>query len=161
MMLHKPNLAQLIYVAERLTDDEAREHEALGFGDYDPEEMAMRCNTQRGNAYVFLDKAGLPYYAVGFTLANPGVAIAWSLSTDDCAKHIMDMTRGVKKLIKGVLQGGVHRVQMSCLESRTAARRWFKALGAQHEATLRMMGRNGESVVVYSITKDSRQCAVS
>lgn len=155
-MLNKPNLAQLLYIAERMTADEVRERACLGFGDFDYEATALMCRSHRGPSHVFVDAAGLPYYVAGFSIINSGVAMAWSMSTDKCGKHVMEMTRISRAVIRSLMKdSGIHRVQMMCMATRSTARRWFEALGASHEATFKGYGRNGEDFVMYAITREA------
>lgn len=153
MKLNCPNLAQLLYLAQHMTDAEVQEYVTLSGMEFDPESHALRCYSYNGPAHV-LYAEGKPYYVGGFLLTSPHVANAWSIATDECSKHVLEMTRTFRAVIKGVLQGGVHRIHMGCLESRTPARRWYEAIGASHEATLRGAGENGENLVIYSILKE-------
>lgn len=153
-MLKQPTLLQLLYLTQRITAGERAEFEALAFGSYDAEEHASRMWRKRGPAHVFLDDAGLPYYAAGFEIGSPGVATAWSVSTDACASHVLEMTRVSRRVIGALLKDNVHRIQMSCLASRVTARRWYEALGADHEATFDHLGRNGENFVMYAVTRE-------
>jgi len=153
MKLARPNLAQLLYLAQNMTSAEVAEHVALTGDDFDPEALAIRCHSYNGPAHVFV-AGGKPYYVGGFTLTTPHTAAAWSIATDECEKHVLEMTRIGRRIVHGVLDAGVHRIQMTCLESRTMARRWYEALGAVHEATLRGVGAGGENLVVYAIVKE-------
>lgn len=151
----RPTLAQLLYLAEHLDADGLHENTCLGFGDFDAVATALRCHRYPGPAIV-LEAGGVPYYAAGLIPVNPGVSHTWSLSTADRFQHAKEMTRATKDMIEGVLWEGVHRVQIMCLESHTKARRWYAAFGAEHEATLRGAGRDGEDVVIYSIVRSRR-----
>ena len=114
----KPNLSSLLYLAARITSDERAEHEALSFGIYDPQEFAMRLFRKQGPAHLFLDGGDLPYYAAGFEISSPHVATAWSVSTDETQAHVLEMTRVSRKVIKALLAGDVHRIQMTCLANQ-------------------------------------------
>jgi len=153
-MLQKPNLAQLLYLAERMPPEEVLEHACLGFGDFDAEDVALRCYGQKGPSHVFVD-GGRPYFAAGFSIVNPGVAVSWSMSTEACLKHVLEMTRVSRAVIRTLLKdSGIHRVQIMCMASRQHARRWYESLGAAHEATLKGYGRNGEDFAVYAIHRE-------
>ena len=160
MKLNHPNLVQLIYLAQNMTAAEVVEHMAISGRDYNPEALAIRCHSYNGPAHVLLAN-GRPYYVGGFTVTAANTAQAWSIATDECAKHVLEMTRAGRRIVNDLLEAGVHRIQMSCLEAREPARRWYEALGAKHEATLHAAGKNGENVVVYSIVKDESHVPAS
>lgn len=156
MELQRPTLDQLTSLCRRMEPSEVVEHRAVDFS-FDPLLLARRLDASQfnGPSHVFVDAKGVPYYAAGFSLDRPHVASAWSVATPECAKHVVEMTRVSRAVIRTLLDNGVHRVSMACMVSRAPCRRWYEALGAKYEATLSKLGSGGEDFVIYAVLRES------
>lgn len=153
MMLRRPTYEQLVSICSHLETSELNERLAMDGFEYDPVLVASRLARRDGPAHVFLDDKRVPYFAAGFTLDRPGVMSAWSVSTPDCPKHVLEMTRVSRRVIRTLLQNGTHRINILCLASRLHARRWYESLGASLEWTLTAYGANGEDFALYTILR--------
>lgn len=154
MELITPNLTQLLFLTIHARQDEREEYEAI-HGVYDAEGWAMSLHAMlgRGPSHVFIDKAGVPYYAAGVAVVTPYVAQTWSVGTEEWRPHALEVTRVCRRVISKTLRTTVHRVQIMVMATRKDANLWCRALGAHRECVLRRYGMDGQDFEIHAAYK--------
>lgn len=113
---------------------------------------ALICQARWGKV---LGLPGKPIAVVGAHEVWPRVASVFMLATDDWPQIALSATRWVKRTLIPVIHGsGVHRADCQSIADHDVAHRWLRALGARHEATHPMMGRNGETFLTFVWERD-------
>lgn len=147
-------LKHLIYLCERMRDDERAQYMALsGSVDFAPEVAAVGFFNTPGLKFTVLGPDHLPAAAGGAEEIGPGVMQTWMVgSPEGWSTTWRSLTRAASWLVGGLLeQDGVRRVQATCTCARGAAAIWFeRSLGMQHEGIWRKYGRNGEDVALFA-----------
>lgn len=147
-------LKHLIYLCERMRDDERAQYMALsGAATFVPEVAAVGFFNTPGLKFTVLGSDCYPAAAGGAEEIGPGVWQTWMVgSPDGWSKAWRSLTRAASWMIGGILeQDGARRVQATCLCVRSAASTWFeRALGMQPEGIWRKYGRNGEDVALFA-----------
>lgn len=91
----------------------------------------------------------------GMIQQRPNVATLMFFATDDLPKIGSDLTRFIKqRLFPGYIARGTHRIECASLDGYEEVHRWLGVLGLTREATMLKYGRNGETYVQFSWTKE-------
>lgn len=150
--------SHLLYLCERIRDDEREQYMALSFTDtYDAEEAALVFANKGGMKFTVLDSDGFPAAAGGYEEVAPGVWQSWMVGTPDgWRREWRAMTKATRWLIDGLFQMGARRLQTNTLADRADAIRWYeKGLGLTYEGTLRGYGKGGEDVAQFARLRET------
>lgn len=155
LTLTKPLLADYIYIAHHMPEDQRRQWSALGDGKpFDPETMAICLASRSGPRWTLVEPDGTPVVLGGFDMIREGVWQDFMIGTEDgWRKHWRGITKHSKRVMDLMLNTEAHRLQCVALADRTMARKWFAAVGLEYEGTLRGYGYNGEDAVMYARIK--------
>jgi hypothetical protein len=147
-------LKHLIYLCERMREDERQQYLALsGAREFVPEVAAVGFFNTPGLKFTVLGADHYPAAAGGAEQINPGVWETWMVgSPDGWSSAWRSLTRAAAWMIGGLLdQDDVRRVQATCLCTRETASKWFeRSLGMRPEGVWRKYGRNGEDVALFA-----------
>ncbi|MDQ7996060.1 MAG: hypothetical protein AAGC76_09415 [Luteibacter sp.] len=147
-------LKHLIFLCERMRDDERAQYMALtGVESFAPEVAAVGFFNTPGLKFTVLGSDCYPAAAGGAEEIAPGVWQTWMVgSPEGWSTTWRSLTRAARWMICGLLeQDNVRRVQATCLCAREKAAEWFeRSLGMQPEGIWRKYGRNGEDVALFS-----------
>lgn len=148
-------LSDLVMVACAMREDEKDQWCAVtGASEYDPDAAARSFADQHGPSYCLLDGDGTPVLVAGFAQVRPWVWQAWMAgSLDAWEKHWRLITRECKRIGDALLATDAHRLQILALPERTAAHRWYEALGYRYEARLAQFFADGRDAVCYVKTR--------
>jgi len=138
------------YVALRMRALDAEEIFATRYAD-DREELAQAAASRLPFAWA-AGRDGEPIACIGAVECWPGVWEAWMFATDAFDSIGKGLTRWVRRvMLPAVRAAGCHRLHCHSLEGHTVAHHWLQSFGAEHEATLRGLGRGGEDFRVYKL----------
>lgn len=154
MTFTRPTLIQLAYLTANAQQDERREYAAI-HGNFYPDgwaiELAELCRS--GPSHVLCTKSGLPYFAGGANYQTGTTLSTWSVGTNLLREHVIEATRQTRRFLKALFDSGASRIQIMAMGERTAACRWYGALGAHLEATLEGYGVKGENFSLFAILR--------
>jgi hypothetical protein len=150
--------AHIVWVCDRLREDEQEQYEAFTGTVWQPEEGAAMFIAKPGPKFTILDAAGIPAAVGGYEEVMRGVWQSWMCGTDDgwrdCWRSI---TKGSRWVADQLLGGVAHRLQTNCLASRVKTMEWYeRGLGLKREGVMRKLGNRGEDAVMFSLTKEDR-----
>ena len=147
--------SDLVMLSYGMREDEKDQWCAVtGFEQYNAD-MAARifCNFV-GPSYCLVDKDGTPLAAAGFEEIRPKVWQAWMAGTPEAWRdHWKRLTREAKWAGDRLLATGANRLQIYALAERTAAHRWYEAIGYRYEATCEQFFADGRDAVCYVKTR--------
>jgi hypothetical protein len=94
-----------------------------------------------------------PVVAVGAAITHPNVASTFLYGVKGWeSKARIATTRFLRKaLVPSLCAAGVKRITVLAPAGDPTGERWKRYLGAQHEATLRKYGKNGEDFCLYTL----------
>ena len=147
--------SHLLYLCDRMRDDEIEQHRAIvGGGEFNPDAAAIGLMAIPGAIkFTLVDDDSLPLAAGGWHEVFPGVWQSWMVGTQPAwEKHWRSITKGCRWVMDGLFQqAGARRLQTNALASRTQAIEWYeRSLGMKREGTWRGFGINGEDVALFS-----------
>lgn len=109
---------------------------------------------QHPDVIVVSDSAG-PVVVGGLIRYRPNVASLLLFATDGMPRVGADLTRFIKhRLFAAYRDAGVHRIECSSLGGYTQIHRWLRALGLKQEARMEGFGRDGQTYLQFSWTKE-------
>lgn len=150
-VLSKPLLLDYVYITHRLPYDQQRQWEALTGTPFEAERMALSLASRLGPRWALIDTDETPLAIGGYEMLREGVWQDWLIGTEDAWRtRWRSITKHCRRMMDLMLRHEAHRLQTIALAERTAAHKWFGALGLEYEGTLRGYGYNGEDCVIYS-----------
>jgi hypothetical protein len=145
-------VTDLVRLAYEMRDDEKDQWCAVtGNAEYDPD-LAGRMFAQIGGvSWCYVNAAGEPVAAGGFEEVRPKVWQTWMAGTMEAwTDHWKAITRHSKRLGDRLIENGhANRIQTYALAERTAAHRWYEALGQRYESHLEQFFADGRDAVCY------------
>lgn len=150
--LTKPLLADYLFIAHHLPEDQQRQASALSDGSpYDPERFALAMACRVGPKWALVQQDGTPVAIGGYDMIRPGVWQDYLIGTVDGWKHYWrSITKHCNQVMAFMLKEEAWRLQCVALADRTMAHKWFKAVGLEYEGTLRNYGAAGEDCFMFS-----------
>lgn len=137
------------WVAQNMRPQDREEIFATQWTD-DPEELVR--NVMASGAFrwgVYVD--GMPVAMIGAMPRWPNVWTAWAFGTRDFKRVILTLTRHVKHfMMPALLNNGAVRVDAYALATHDASNKWLRSLGATPGKTLAGWGKNSETFVCYT-----------
>lgn len=151
LQLLVPRVSDLVEIAHAMRADERAQFVALsGAPAYDPDAAVRAFLGYAGAVFMLADAQRRPVVVGGFEPARPGVFDVWQAGTDaGWAQHGRSITRWSGRLIRDVLKGGAHRLQVTALASRTQAHAWYEALGFECEGVRRGYCADGQDAITF------------
>ena len=149
-------VTDLVRLAYEMRDDEKDQWCAVtGEPDYDADKAGRMFAQIGGISWTYVNAAGEPVASGGFEEVRPKVWQTWMAGTMEAwEQHWRPITRHAKRLGDSLLrEGHAHRIQTYALAERTAAHRWYEALGQRFEATLEQFFADGRDAVCYVKTR--------
>lgn len=145
----------ILYLAERMRDEEKEQFCALAYRDsFDPDEAARAFINIPGVKFCLVDAEGFALAAGGFEQIAPAVWQSWMLGSYEGWEHWRDLTKATRWLMGQLFNSGARRLQTSCLASRQKASEWFtRSLGMTHEGTRRDFGYGGQDVLDFALIR--------
>lgn len=152
MILHPGvSLIDAILVCNRVPEDEREQYTVFTGQPYNMEDAAISAVSAPGVKWTIMDDERTPIAIGGFVPLRPGVLQDWMHSTPLAwDRHGRAVTRLCRRVMDELLRTDAHRLQCVSLRSRTAAHRWYGALGLELEGTLCGYGTNGEDALIFS-----------
>lgn len=151
-------------VCRNMRDDEIRQHVLIAastddVSEYRPQVAALGMLNLGGVAFFGVDRKTSDPYVVGGYAPDPympGVWQSWMAGTEaGWRDHWRDITRAVRWVQGKLLDGGARRLETNCIASRVDAQRWYTDfLGMKLEGERREYCVNGESLMLYGITRE-------
>lgn len=142
----------ILYVADRMRDDDRREIFATRWAD-SPSQLAVDCLAAPGFKWVAHDDQ--PIAALGAIPRWPGVWSVWMFATDEFPRIGATLTRFVRRrMIPMLLEAGAHRAECLSIEGHDTAHRWLEFLGAKRSEPIMGLGKSGETFYCYSWARD-------
>lgn len=148
--------AHLVYLADRMRQDEQRQFTVATGSAYSPDAAAQwLVNTAaRSGVYAVtvLRTDGLPAAAGGFEMVAPGVWQSWMVGSEEgWAEQWRSLTKATLWLMDRVFEGGAHRLQTCATTERERAIEWFeRSLGFKPEGVFRHYGPLGEDIAHFA-----------
>jgi len=149
--------AHIVWVCDRLREDEAEQYEAFTGMVWNPEDGAAMFIAKPGPKFTILDAAGLPAAVGGYEEVMRGVWQSWMCGTDEgWATNWRSITKGSRWVADQLLAGAAHRLQTNCLASRTKTMEWYeRGLGLQREGVMRALGVREQDAVMFSRIREA------
>jgi hypothetical protein len=153
-MLCELNEAGLLYVADNMREIDKKEVFATRWDD-NPEDL-VDCIMAKGSfGWISVANDGIPVAAFGAIACWPGVWQVWMFATDRWDEVSSEVTKFIKRImIPAIKSTDWLRAECRSIEGHDTAHRWLEFLGATREASLKMLGKNGDTFHVYSWTND-------
>lgn len=147
MQIWPLNAITIAYVVDNMRDSDRREIFATRWTDSQAD-LVKDCLMCGHFGWVMgLER---PISFVGATPMHPGVWGVHMFATPEFRRIGHSLTRHVRRvMIPSLVSAGAHRAECKSMEGHDVAHRWLGYLGAQHEATLKEYGRNGEDFRLY------------
>jgi hypothetical protein len=148
--------SHILYLCDRMRDDEIAQYQALVSGQktFEPDAAALGfMNIPGAIRFTLVDDDSVPICAGGWHEFFPGVWQSWMVGTSEgWAHHWRSITKASRWVMDGLFQqAGARRLQTNALASRTQAIEWYeRSLGMTREGTWRGFGTNGEDVALFS-----------
>jgi hypothetical protein len=156
LRLAMPQLADYLYLAQRMRPDEQAQFLALsGLTTYDADTAARALALSTGPSWVLVGDDGLPVLAGGFEPERPGVWVGWQVGTlEGWAQHWRAITRMTRRINDDMLaRDDCHRLQIIAVTGRDKACEWYeRGLGYVREAVLRRYCADGQDAISYART---------
>lgn len=93
---------------------------------------------------------GEPVALVGAAPLWPGCWHAWAFGTHRWKEVVLTITKHIRRgIVPAMHEIGFNRVQVFALSEYDDAKRWLRMMGAEHEATHRAYGKNGEDFDLF------------
>jgi hypothetical protein len=142
----------LVYLCDRMREDERLQYEALTGCAYNPEVAATGFINLPGVKFTVIGPDGFPAASGGYHEVIPGVWQSWMVGTEEGWRTSWRLiTKATRWLIEGLMAGGARRLQTTALANRTCAIEWYtRALGLKYEGTHKKFGAHGEDVVAFA-----------
>lgn len=156
LRIASPVIEDFGYLARRMRPDEVAQWLALtGLPDYNADECARVFAAMRGPSYALIGPDGKPILLGGFEPVRAGVYRAWLLgSMAGWDAHWHAITRICRRLLRDLLAGDAHRVEVYALASREAAHGWYvDGLRMTREGTHPGWFADGQDAVSFAATK--------
>lgn len=148
-----PNLVEIQYICERLRERDHEEIFATRWSE-DTTRLAyemLQCRDFMWVAYYDNEPVAL----IGAYAKWPGSWSVFAFGTDKWPKVVLSLSRHVKNfMIPALYNAGALRCDCHALETHEDARRWLKFLGASEGPPLDNYGKNGQTFVCYSWTRE-------
>lgn len=157
--LTKPLLADYIYCAHYLPEDQRRQWVALWDGKpYDSERLAIMLASRPGPKWALVEQDGKPVCIGGYDMIREGVWQDFLIgSVEGWQNHWRSITKHCRRVMDVMLKTEAWRLQTVSLADRTRAHQWYRTLGLEYEGTLRAYGANGEDCFMFSrITRPTK-----
>lgn len=153
-------LIDILMVCSDLPQDEIEQIEAFSGSKFDAETIAVQIMSLGGSKWTGYDKeTHEPLVVAGFTQIGPTLWRSFMLASNKAwAEHGIEVTVECRRAIKQLIQDQQHiRLETVCLASRDKARKWYLAIGLEYESTMPAYGATGETAVLYTKTKGSKE----
>lgn len=153
-MMVPATLADFAFIAPQLRADEVEQFMAMtGAYVYDPDVAARTFSAITGPAWALVAGDGRPYLLGGFQQVRPGVANVWLMGTEaGWATHWRTITKTVKRVLRDMLEGAFHRIELVVLASRIQTMGWYSRLGFEREGVMKGWFANCSDAVAFSMT---------
>jgi hypothetical protein len=154
--LGMPIVEDYCHIARHMRADEIAQYLALtGLQEYVPDVAARSLVACDGQAFVMVDREGLPVLVGGFSPVRHGVFEGWLAGTEDgWAKHWRAMTKVCRRLMDDLLATDAHRIETFALTSRTAAHEWYeRGLLMSREGVMKGYFSDGQDAIVFARVK--------
>jgi len=127
----------------------------MGLTEYDADLAARVFIGFTGPSYCLVDGDGTPLVIAGFEQVRPKVWQAWMAGTPNAWRtQWKRITRECKRIGDALLASGdANRLQILALPERTAAHRWYEALGYRLEGRREQFFADGRDAVCYVKTR--------
>ena len=148
-------LRDVSFIAANMRDEDWREIHASGPMD-DRAEAGIMCHIASEFSWTAWIKDD-PVCAFGF--ARSGLPWVWSgfaFGTEKARRAIPSITRfGRTEAARLLLEAGARRVEVRSVVDHDLSHKWLEGLGATRECEMKEYGRNGETFVLYSWTRET------
>jgi hypothetical protein len=152
MTLTELQLDSVLYVAENMREWDKKEVYAGRWTD-DPYDLSADICSIGGVSFV-AGHSDEPIAVVGAIPVHPTLWSVFMFATDKFPEIGMSLTKFLKRTyIPGIFNAGALRGECRSMEGHTQAQEWLECLGAVREATLPMVGKNGETFHIYGFTR--------
>lgn len=151
------SFSDVAVLAPHIRPDEMDQMCALrGWAEYDPEAAGRWITgSLNSDSWALVGRDGLAFAVGGLDIVRPGVVECWGIATMDAwAEHWRLITMQSRRVVRGALQRGAHRVETVALASRTRAHEWYmRGLGMCNEGLRRGYFANGADGVGFALTR--------
>lgn len=149
----RPTFEGLRYICEHLRERDRAEIFATR---YVETADALAADTlQCGDFQWMVCLDGVPVASIGAFPAVPNVWTVWAYGTDQWPRVVRALTKHVRRFMApALMQTSAVRVHCFALKTHTEARNWLEALGARPEHELDNWGKNGQTFILYSWTRE-------
>lgn len=152
-----PIVEDYCHIARHMRADEIAQYLALtGLPQYVPDVAARALLSSGGQAFVLVDRAGLPVLIGGFAPVRRGVFEGWLAGTEKgWTKHWRAMTKVCRRLMDDLFaQGDAHRIETFALASRVEAHAWYeRSLLMPREGVMKGYFCDGQDAIVFARVK--------
>lgn len=150
-MIVKAKWPDILEVCLNLRQDDFDEVMATRWTD-DPYDLASDFAHAPGGKFAVIhnDKAVCIF---GVSPRTPGVSQGWLVGTNEIGKHGVEVAHACKKVIRGLFDADVHRIQAYSAAFHHQAHEWLEMIGFKRESTLSKFGKDGSDFYCYAITK--------
>jgi hypothetical protein len=152
-------LVDAIVVLKALPQNEIEQIEAFSGVEFDVETMAMQLMNQNGPKWTCrIIETREPLVVAGFIQIGTTIWRSFMLANERAwAEFGFEVTIHARKAVRLVVKDQEHvRLETVCLATRKTAQEWYPKIGLAYESTLLGYGVNGESAVLYTLTKGAR-----
>lgn len=154
MRLVQPSIYHLLHGCQLAQADEIAQYEAFN-GPWDAQDVAADLFRRPGLRFCLIDDDSMPIVIAGYDPVRDGVWESWMIgSADAWQKYGKTITRETRKIMHALLASDAHRLQLTVLASRLAARSWYERALGMTGVPLPSYGRGGEDAVLYSLTRE-------
>lgn len=94
-----------------------------------------------------------PVCIFGVATRTPGVGQGWLVGTDDIGKAGVEVAHACRKVIRGLFNADVHRIQAYSASFHTHAHQWLELIGFKRESVMHKFGKDGSDFYCYAVTK--------
>ena len=102
-------------------------------------------------AATILSNDGVVVAIVGVVVVHPGRALVWTMLARDAGRHMLGLTKTVKKLLQGFCN--YDRVEATVRADFSPGHRWARLFGFERECTMRRFGPDGQDYDLYARVK--------
>lgn len=115
---------------------------------------AVMLDLSPGLAFVAYLK-GEPVTCYGVSHVNDAICSGWAYGTDRIKRTIPAVTdHAVRVIAPELMRRGYKRLEVRTAIDHDLSHRWLEGMGFEREGVMRSYGFNGESFVLYAITKE-------
>ena len=135
---------------EHLDQIKLREREREGTAKIPHFRKVCEVYERHGGAYTMLSPEGIVCIE-GVSPIWPGVAVAWSLTSDLIFKYPKSYYKATKQFMAAIIEDWkIHRLQATTYADDQVACNWLKHLGFEREGVMRSYGPDRSDHIMYA-----------